>query len=281
MKKSIVLFITAALTFWAGDFVMAQKRVASHKSKFEPYGFFRTAAVFDTRDSNAGSEDLFYFRPLDHQYNIQGQDIYESMSLKSYAITTRLGVNVTGYKYGSMKVDGKVETDFYLMNGSSASLRLRHAFVDIYWDQIGYKESKFSFRVGQSWHPMAEDLPYCVNIETGAPFTPFNWSPQLMVDYAFAGKLHYTVGALYPMQFLPTGPLGESENYVKYGLIPELYGGIAYTGKHFTAKAGTDFLYLRPRWRTTTRNFVTDDWYDIGSKVRDHIYMLSPFAIGR
>ena len=163
---------------------------------------------------------MFYFRPVDYKYNFQGQDIYENFSLKSYALATRLGVNVTGYQYGSMKVDGKIETDFYLMNGSTASLRLRHAFVDVYWDKLGYMESKVSFRVGQSWHPMAADLPYCVNVETGAPFTPFNWSPQLMFDFAFAGKFHYTVGALYPMQFLPTGPQGESENYVKYGLIP-------------------------------------------------------------
>ena len=278
MKKSLILLLTAALFFWASDSLTAQKRVASQNSKFKPYGFFRTAAIFDTRDAKAGSEDMFYFRPLDLQKNYQGQDIYENFSLKSYAIATRLGVNVSGYKYGSMKVDGKVETDFYLMNGNTASLRLRHAFVDIYWDKLGYMESKFTFRVGQSWHPMAEDLPYCVNIETGAPFTPFNWSPQLMIDYAFAGKFHYTVGALYPMQFLPTGPQGESENYVKYGLIPELYGGLAFTGKYFTAKAGTDFIALKPRWRTTTRNYVIDDWYDIGTKVKDRIFMLSPFV---
>ena len=31
----------------------------------KPYGFFRTSAIFDSRDSKAGSEDLFYFLPLD------------------------------------------------------------------------------------------------------------------------------------------------------------------------------------------------------------------------
>ena len=278
MKRIIILVLSLFLSFWASDQVIAQKRVATHKSKIEPYGFFRTAAIFDTRDSRAGSEDMFYFRPMDRQYNLLGQDIYDNMSLKSYAIATRLGANVTGYKYGSMKVDGKVETDFYLMNGKTASLRLRHAFIDVYWDRIGKKENTLSFRVGQSWHPMAADLPYCVNLETGAPFTPFNWSPQLMIDYALADKLHFTAGALYPMQFLPTGPMGESEDYVKYGLIPELYGGISYTGKYFTAKAGTDFLYLKPRYRTTTRSIMVDNWYDIGTKVYDKLYTFSPFV---
>ena len=277
MKKSLIIILTTLAALWATD-SMAQRRKVEKDSKFTPYGFFRTAAIFDTRDSKAGSEDMFYFRPLDHTFNFEGQDIYNSMSLKSYAITTRLGVNVTGYRYGAMKVDGKIETDFYLMNGNTASLRLRHAYVDIYFDKLGYMENKFSFKVGQSWHPMAEDLPYCVNIETGAPFTPFNWSPQLMIEYTFAERIHYTLGALYPMQFLPTGPLGESETYIKYGLIPELYGGMSYTGKHFTAKAGVDFVGLKPRWRTLTRDYVSEDWYDRGTKVKDRLYMFSPFA---
>ena len=275
MKKISIMTAVVCL-LWVAP-MHAQGRKAESANNFTPYGYFRTAAIFDTRDSKAGSEDMFYFRPLDHQYNYEGQDIYDNMSLKSYAITTRLGVDVNGYQYGKMKVDGKLETDFYLMSGSTASLRLCHAYVDFYWDKLGYMENKFSVRVGQSWHPMAEDLPYCVNIETGAPFTPFNWSPQLMIDFTFADRLHYTVGALYPMQFLPTGPSGESENYVKYGLIPEMYGGMSYTGKYFTIKAGTDFLALKPRWRTLTRDFVRDDWYDIGTKVKDRLYMFSPF----
>ena len=274
--KKISIMTTVFCLLWAAP-MHAQGRKAESANSFTPYGYFRTAAIFDTRDSQAGSKDMFYFRPLDSQYNFESQDIYDNMSLKSYAITTRLGVDVNGYHYGKMKVDGKLETDFYLMSGSTASLRLRHAYIDFYWDKLGYMENKFSARVGQSWHPMAEDLPYCVNIETGAPFTPFNWSPQLMIDFTFADRMHYTVGALYPMQFLPNGPSGESENYVKYGLIPEMYGGLAYTGKYFTIKAGTDFLALKPRWRTLTRDFVRDDWYDIGTKVKDRLYMFSPF----
>ena len=111
MKKSLIIILTTLAALWATD-SMAQRRKVEKDSKFTPYGFFRTAAIFDTRDSKAGSEDMFYFRPLDHTFNFEGQDIYNSMSLKSYAITTRLGVNVTGYRYGAMKVDGKIETDF-------------------------------------------------------------------------------------------------------------------------------------------------------------------------
>jgi len=275
MKRSFIMTALVCL-LWA-PFIEAQSHKVNLKNKLEPYGFVRATAIFDSRDSKAGAEDLFYFRPLDYSYNFEGEDIYANPSLKSYAMTTRLGVNIKGYRYGSMQVAGKVEGDFYLMNGSTASLRLRHAYVDVFWDKLGYWENSFSIRAGQSWHPMAADMPYCVNVETGAPFTPFNWSPQLMLEFSIAERVRFTAGALYPMQFLPTGPVGESENYVKYGLIPELYGGISYTGKRFTARAGVDFISLKPRWRTTTRDFVSDNWYDIGTKVKDRLNMFNPY----
>ena len=277
MKKSIVAIMMVALFPWAQD-LRAQENLANLKNTLTPYGFIRTAAVFDTRDSKAGSEDLFYFVPMDVSNNLEGQDINSNPSLKSYAITTRLGLDISGYQYGSMKVGGKVETDFYLMNGSTASLRLRHAYVNIFWDALGYMENKFSIKAGQSWHPMAEDQPYCVNVETGAPFTPFNWSPQLLLDFTMGSGISLTAGALYPMQFLPTGPLGESEKYVKYGLIPELYAGISYADKQFVAKAGADFLSLRPRWRTTDYSYSGDVLYDVGSRVKDRLNMISPFV---
>ena len=277
MKKSIIAVMMVAILPWAQD-LRAQENLANLKNTLTPYGFFRTAAVFDSRDSKAGSEDLFYFVPMDVSTNLEGQDIYSNPSLKSYAITTRLGLDVSGYQYGSMKVGGKIETDFYLMNGSTASLRLRHAYVNIFWDAIGYMENKLSIKAGQSWHPMAADQPYCVNVETGAPFTPFNWSPQLMFDFTMTGGVTLTAGALYPMQFLPTGPQGESEKYVKYGLIPELYAGISYADKYFQVKAGADFLSLKPRWRTTDYSYSGDVLYDVGSRVKDRINMISPFV---
>lgn len=277
MKKSIISLTLMAILPLGRD-ILAQDTLANLKNKITPYGFFRTAAVFDSRESKAGSEDLFYFVPMDLSYNLEGQEIYSNPSFKSYAITTRLGLDVSGYQYGSMKVNGKIETDFYLMNGSTASLRLRHAYVNVFWDAIGYMENKLSIKAGQSWHPMAADQPYCVNVETGAPFTPFNWSPQLMFDFTINGGVTLSAGALYPMQFLPTGPQGESEKYVKYGLIPELYAGISYADKYFQVKAGADFISLRPRIRTLDHNYSEELPYDEGSRVKDRINMISPFV---
>lgn len=277
MKKSVIALMFIAISFWAPG-LRAQNSMVNLKNNITPYGFFRTAAIFDSRDSKAGSEDMFYFVPLDVSTNLEGQDVNANPSFKSYAMTTRLGLDVSGYQYGSMKVGGKIETDFYLMNGSTASLRLRHAYVNVFWDAIGYMENKLSIKAGQTWHPMAANQPYCVNVETGAPFTPFNWSPQLMFDFTMNGGVTLTAGALYPMQFLPTGPIGESEKYVKYGLIPEMYAGLSYADKSFQVKAGADFISLRPRWRTNDHNYSGDVLYDEGSRVRDRLNMISPFA---
>ena len=276
MKKSMIITLIAALSCVAP--MAAQGYQENLKNILEPYGFLRTYAIFDTRDSKAGSEDLFYYLPLDTSLNLEGQDIYSNPSFKMYAVTTRLGVNLKGFQYGLMKVTGKVETDFYLMNGTTASLRLREAYVNMLWDGLGYMENQFSVKVGQAWHPMSADMPYCVNTETGSPFNPFNWSPQVMLTFGLSNGLSITGGALYPMQFLPTGPSGESEDYVKYGMVPELYGGISYEGHGFTARAGADILTLRPRWRTTDYSFTEDIFYDVGSRVNDRLSMVSPFV---
>ena len=166
-----------------------------------------------------------------------------------------------------------MEADFYLMVGSTASLRLREAYVNLAWDNVGYSAAGFSIKVGQAWHPMSADLPYCINVETGSPFNPFNWSPQVMAGAKF-GNWTLSAGAIYPMQFLPTGPKGPSEGYVKYGLIPELYAGVSYEEGGFLARVGADFISLKPRWRTDFDDLV----FDAGTKTDDRISMVSPMA---
>lgn len=277
MKKSLIAFLTFTCALWTSG-LAAQSHKVNLKNKLEPYGSFRTYAIFDTRDVIAGTGDMFYYIPLDYSRNLEGQDIHSNPSMKAYALTTMLGVNVSGLQYGKMKVGGNIEADFYLRNGTAATMRLRKAYADISWDGLGYAENRIAIRAGQDWHPMAADMPYCVNVECGSPFSPHTRSPQLMFDFSTRHGFHVTAGALYPMQFLPTGPVGPSENYVKYGLIPELYGGISYEGKSLIARAGADFISLRPRWRTTEYLFTEDTWHDVGTKVRDRISMISPFA---
>lgn len=269
MLASVIALLSVASTS------NAQSHLIKLTNHLEPYGFFRASAIFDARDSKADAEDLFYYIPYDKKINLEGNDVWFNPSLKMSAVTTRLGVNLTGFQYGSFNVTGKLETDFYLMIGGSASLRLREAYLKFNWDNLGNFVRSVSVKAGHAWHPMSVDMPYSVGYEVGSPFNPYSRSPQLMLETSILKGLSLTAGVLYPMEFMPTGPQGASADYVKYGLVPELYAGIAYSSKHFTAKAGADFISLVPRWRTTDYgNYV----YDIGTKVHDRISMVSPMV---
>lgn len=260
---------------WAAPLMAQGSYAVKLASHIEPYGYLRTAAVFDTRDSKAGALDLFYYLPMDKTTNRQGKDIYSNPSIKGYSVSTLLGVNVKGFRFGNLVVSGRVEGDFYSMSGNAATLRMREAWVDIALTGLGYMENTLDVKAGQAWHPLSVDMPYCVNVEMGAPFNPYNWSPQVMFNANLSRSWDITAGAIYPMQFLPTGPSGPSEDYVKYSLIPELYAGVSYTGRHFKAKAGVDVLSIKPRWQTLDTDDVN---YDVGTKVMDRLTMFSPFA---
>lgn len=276
MKKIIPMLASlAALSLNALPSVAQGNYLVKLTNHLEPYGFFRTSAIFDARESQADAEDLFYYLPYDKEINLEGNDIWYNPSLKMSAITTRLGLDLTGFRYGAFNVTGKLETDFYLMIGGSSSLHLREAYVNLNWDNLGRFFNSVSFKVGQAWHPMSVDMPSSIGYEAGSPFNPYARSPQLMFETKLFKHLSITAGALYPMEFRPTGPAGPSADYVKYGLIPELYAGLTFSSKHFVAKAGADFISLVPRWRTTE----TDGYYyDKGTKVYDRISMLSPMA---
>ena len=269
------MFASAAAMTLAALPSVAQSHQIKLSNHLEPYGFFRTSAIFDARDSKADTEDLFYYLPYDKEINMEGNDIWFNPSIKMSAITTRLGVNLSGFRYGAFNVTGKVETDFYLMIGGSASLRLREAYLKFNWEDLGNCVNSLSVKAGHAWHPMSVDMPCSVGYEVGSPFNPYSRSPQIMFEANMMKGLSFTTGLLYPMEFMPTGPQGPSADYVKYGLIPEMYAGLSFATKHLTAKVGADFISLVPRWRTTQSGGY---YYDKGTKVHDRISMLSPMA---
>ena len=247
MKK---LFAIASALLLCGSTAFAQEEKPAH---FKLYGFIRNYVTADTREVNAGTQDLFFYMPKDK--NMQGDvDLNAGFNWRYLSLTTRLGLDVSAYKFGRMNLSGKVEADFYSLSGTGASaiipqLRLRQAFVKLTWD-----ESPLALTLGQAWHPMGVDLPHITNLESGAPFNPFNRSPQVTLDYT-AGDFTFTASVLYLNHFLPTGPNGKSTEYYKYGL-PELYLGAAYKSGKFLAKLGFDMVNMRP-YRTVADNGTT------------------------
>jgi len=237
MKKGIIIFLAALLT---GSAAMAQEEKPAH---FKLYGFIRNYVITDTREVNAGTNDLFLYMPKDKNMS-NGVDLNAGFNWRYLSLTTRLGLDVSGYKFGTMNLSGKVEADFYSLSGTTSAaiipqLRLRQAYVKLTWDN-----NPLALTLGQAWHPMGVDLPHITNLESGAPFNPFNRSPQVTLDVT-AGKFTFTASVLYLNHFLPTGPNGKSAEYYKYGL-PEFYVGVAFKTDKFLGKLGLDMVNMKP-----------------------------------
>lgn len=232
MKKYILTL--AALLI--GGAAFAQEEKPAH---FKLYGFIRNYITADTRAVNAGTEDLYFYMPKGRDMS-EGIDLNSGFNWRFVSLTTRLGLDVSGYKWGTMGVSGKVEADFYCLSGSVPTLRLRQAFMKLNWDN-----SPVSLTLGQTWHPMAADMPHMTNLETGAPFNPFNRSPQATVEVKLSDKFTFTASVLYLNHYLPTGPAGKTKDYYKYGL-PEFFAGVTYKNEKFVGKLGVDMVNLRP-----------------------------------
>ena len=65
------------------------------KNHFKLYGFVRNYFIYDSRESVSGTADLFYYLPKDVSMK-DGIDINDESSFRFVALTSRLGVDVTG-----------------------------------------------------------------------------------------------------------------------------------------------------------------------------------------
>ena len=253
MTKKIIL----AITLLAATLSAAAQESAP---KFKWYGFIRNYAVADTRESVYGTEDFFYYVPKDTKI-VNGTDLNAQRTFAFAAITSRIGLDVTGYEVSGWNVGAKLEADFYAgVSGvtGTALLRLRQAYVTL-------AKGGFSAKIGQTWHPMAADMPHVFSLNTGAPFGPFSRTPEVVLDGKLSDAVTLTGALIWQMQYTSFGPEGASANYMKYSGIPELYLGLSYKNNGFTGRVGVDMLSIRPRHNDSTR------------KVSDRITTVSPF----
>ena len=259
MKKAIILF-ASALALSAGAFAQ------DSKPSFKWYGFIRTYFAYDSRESSAGTEDLYFYMPKDQKLNAAGEDANAISSFRFAALTSRLGLDVTGYEVGGYKIGAKIETDFYSgVSGvtGTATLRLRQGFVTVAKDGRSWK-------IGQAWTPMAADLPDIFSLESGAPFGPFSRSPQVTFEGKLNDALSITASAIWQMQYTSTGPDGNSANYIKYSCLPELYLGLNLTGTKGLFRIGAEYVNIKPR-----------NVNSLGSKVSDRLGMFNAFEYGQ
>ena len=243
------------------------------------YGFVRNYFTFDTRESKAGTDELYYYVPLDESVQPDGTDINAHPTMKWSAITSRIGLDVNEYKIGKVNVGAKIEADFYSgLTGvtGTAQFRLRQAYTTLNWQSEN--KNKYSLKVGQAWHPMAADMVHSTNLEIGVPFAPFSRTPQITFDYA-PGKVSLTASAIWQMQYTSGGPEGASANYIKYSNIPEFYFGVNFKGDNgLLARVGVDLLSIKPRYKGEASMLQNGDTVKYTALVDDRITTVSPFV---
>ena len=309
MKRIVsicLLFSLLSASVMAQETATKQQKkeaVKSHlKQHFKPYGFIRNYFTYDSRESWSGTGDLYNYQPKDENWNqteaeaetsgAPRQDLNAVSTFRFLSLTTRLGLNIVGYKWRGTEFGGKIEADFYagLSTKTStvdskikethavsgvAQFRLRQAYLTLGWDSLPMMKGKDFARVdltiGQTWHPMAADLCDVIALASGAPFGPFNRSPQLKMDARLGKYVTLTAAGLWQMQYLSIGPGNlQSAEYMLYGKTPEAYLGLSVHDKGWIFRAGADVLSISPR-HLGTLNGVT-------VKVNDRLTTVSPFA---
>ena len=221
--------------------------------KAEVYGFIRNYFTYDSRSCVQSNEGLFNMLPNDVNYASNGDDLNAIPSVRFLAMTTRFGMNFSGPEIWGAKSSAKFESDFCGASSSTAfNLRIRQAYTKLAWEHS-------DLLVGQAWHPLSGDLmPEVFSLATGAPFNPFNRSPQVRYNYAPVKGLSFTAAAIYQYQYGSVGLDGKTSNtYSRNALVPEFFIGMTAKGEHLTGAIGANASTIAPR--VIANNMLVDE----------------------
>ena len=105
MKRIYFLLSVALLSLCSLNVSAAEK--AEPKNNFKLYGFIRNYFIYDSRESVSGTADLFYYLPKDVNMK-DGMDLNAESSFRFVSLTSRLGVDVTGYNIGNVHFSAKI-----------------------------------------------------------------------------------------------------------------------------------------------------------------------------
>jgi hypothetical protein len=255
--KKVILFLCCFAIFYHSN---AQKKDFNYSF----YGFVRGDIYYNSRNNIESVDGLFYLYPKDKLHDANGKDLNASSNGSFYTFTTRLGLNIKGPDIGAAKTSANIETDFGGTTDINFMLRLRQAYIEFEWQKGS------SLLLGQAWHPLfGKVIPDILNLSTGAPFQPFNRSPQIKYQYKKNG-VTFTTSAIYQLIYTSNGPEGKSEKYLKNGVLPELYAGVDYQKGNFLVGTGIDMISLKPRLETTRDNKI----YRVNERVTSFSYDL-------
>ncbi|MDA3868285.1 MAG: hypothetical protein PF489_16245 [Salinivirgaceae bacterium] len=219
------------------------------KSKL--YGFVRADAFYDSRKSAEAVDGMLLLYPLNTLYDSVGNDINNIDQVTMTSISSRIGLKTGGGKIfnSSAIVQARLEADFTARSNSN-SLRMRHAYVQLKWEN-------HKLLMGRTWHPMftPDVFPYTLSINVGAPFNPFNRSPQLRYT-ATIKRFSLLAALLYQNDALNLGPDSNNEivkrlDLMRNSMIPNIHLQVKYSTELTAIGLFADFKSLRPRNFTT------------------------------
>jgi hypothetical protein len=229
--------------------------------KIDIYGFLRNDFYYDTYKGVDAAMDQFYLVPLFIGKDASGEHYNEQGSAHLTAIATRVGANISGPEiFGAIPM-GNIEVDFAgVTSVDPVLIRIRKAYLKLNWE-------KSALLVGQTWHPFwgGASFPSVAGLNTGAPFQPFNRSPQVNFDFKL-GKTTLSATALYENQYVSKGLYNTSNTNNKTqpkrnAGIPEMVLGATFRGKNITLGAAGQHNTIQPTDKTDAngKTYITNE----------------------
>lgn len=266
MKKILAIISTLALSYICAN--------AGNDGNNLPLSFYGDVSNYMSYSSRPGVTDdsgMLYLLPIDREFNQFNVDLNKHPMMSFLNLDTRLGVKLGRINFtNSFSLqEARVEADFMCKSGSKSVLRLRKAYFTLQYDLNLLYHDKLKLLVGQTWHPLAKDRPFCQSLSCGAPFNPYSFAPQ--VKFTYSNIVNLDLALLWQNDYRSTGPDGFSQQYITWSCKPEFYlglnGKVVFKHGVLKAKTGLDFLTIKPR---ITGNYPdTDAYFHVNDKVKN------------
>lgn len=202
---------------------------------YKLYGFVRNDFYYNSRQNVEALDGIFNIFPKPRDLNTTGEDKNDIANAEMLSVATRLGLDLSNAQpVLGAKTTAKIECDFAGFSTNYYVIRLRQAFVKFNW-------ATTELLVGQTWHPLfGTVMPTIPSLNTGAPFQPFNRSPQLKLKQSLGTDFSLTAVAAYQMQYMSQGPNGTSASYMKNAIQPDLFASVEYKSGNVISGLGFD-----------------------------------------
>lgn len=260
-RAGIFLLATALFAAVAAPPARAQAAPKPPAFTLAVSGFVKTDIFYDSRQTVSIREGHFLLFPKGPAPAPDGADANARGSFNILSVQTRVAAKATGPDALGAKTSAYLEAEFFGTSDADINgLRLRHGYVKLNWPRS-------ELLIGQFWHPLfvTECFPDVVSFNTGAPFQPFNRSPQVRFTQAF-GRLSLAATALAQRDFTSNGPDGPSSIYLRNAARPEFNLKLQFATRNDARKTETvagiagDLMTIAPR-------IVTAAGYATGEKL--------------